>query len=113
VELIDSGRRTAYFFAQVKTTRGRGASIRASITSNEIRKIKSIPGPFYLIGIYLGAQTEGYMLAIDKFTRGPVNSIPKTFPIDEQNTRLLYDEVRRYWNACHKKNKVNKSHFSR
>ena len=114
IELIGCREFTPYFFVQVKATRRGGNNIPVNLSHDDIRKIRSYPGPIYLVGIHLTAQTAtGYLLAVDRHTRGRISSIPKTFPINAENTAILYREVQAYWRKSHDRRKIKKSVFSR
>src|SRR5262249_26960619 len=55
VELLDTGERTLFFFAQVKTTRKaltrKDRRLRVEMAAADVRRASQVPAPTYLVGI--------------------------------------------------------------
>lgn len=102
VELIGAGERTPYFFVQVKTTRegytrrGGPPRLKVKLSRREVRRLALYPAPTYLVGID-ERQERGYILAIREGMTDPIPSLPTSFPLDVPNMRILWEEVRRFW----------------
>lgn len=102
VELVGTGERTLFFFAQVKATRRpltrKDRRLRVEIAADEVRRAAQVPAPTYLIGVDEQAE-EAYIVPIlDGMTRA-LPSIPTTFPLDCTNLPRLYAEVEQFWSS--------------
>jgi Domain of unknown function (DUF4365) len=96
VELTGRHASKPYFLAQVKSTRSgrnnRMASLKVQLKAQDVRSMVRCPIPTYLIGVDEKAKMA-YILSIHgKLTRS-ISSIPKKFPLDCGNLRILHDEV--------------------
>ncbi len=101
VELVDAGKRTPFFFAQVKTTQ-RGYTkksprrLKVGLTAADIELFSLKPAPTYLVGIDEPGEI-GYVVAILEGMKTAITSIPTTFPLDCNTLPLLYQEVKQFW----------------
>ena len=66
------------------------------MSRREVRRLALYPAPTYLVGID-ERQEEGYILAILEGMTDPIPSLPTNFSLDEPNMRILWEEVRRFW----------------
>lgn len=100
VELVDTGDRTLFFFAQVKATRRpltrKDKRLRVEMPADEVRRAAQVPAPTYLIGVDEQAEEAYIMPILDGMTRA-LPSIPTTFPLDCTNLPRLYTEVEQFW----------------
>jgi hypothetical protein len=102
IELVGAGERTPFFFVQVKTTRegyrkrGRPPRLKVGVSRRDVRRLSLYPAPTYVVGID-ERQEVGYILAILGGMRSPIPSLPTNFPLHGPNLRLLWEEVRQFW----------------
>jgi hypothetical protein len=101
VELRDVRGRTPYFFAQAKatgatlTTTSRNLSI--STKKRDIERLLRIPGPTYLFGIHEPSQRVFVRSVHRSAAANAVTRIPLSYELTSKNLRMLYDEVRMFW----------------
>jgi hypothetical protein len=101
VELLGAGEGTPFFFVQVKTTT-RGytkttpSSLRVRVSARDVRRMVLYPAPTYVVGIDERWEV-GYLLAVHGSMRGPLATLPTTYPLDCANLGRLWDEVKQYW----------------
>jgi hypothetical protein len=100
VELLDTGERTLFFFAQVKTTRKaptkKDSRLRIEMTGEDVRRASLVPAPTYLVGI--DENTEGgYLHPILDGMKHDIPSISTAFPLDRTNLPRLHAEVSQFW----------------
>jgi hypothetical protein len=102
VELTGRHASKPYFLAQVKSTRSGGnktmASLKVQLKAQDVRYMVSCPIPTYLIAVDEKAEVA-YTLSVHGKLRGSISSIPKKFPLDCGNLRILHDEVATYWKS--------------
>jgi hypothetical protein len=100
VELVKAGDVPAYFLVQVKATRRgyskRSAALKTAVTADDVRKMARCPIPAYLIGVDEPAD-KAFIVSVHQAQAQSISAIPTTFPLDEQNRKLLWHEVRGYW----------------
>ncbi len=102
VELLGAGERTPFFFAQVKTTRkgttsrGRPPRLKVGVSRRDVARLALYPAPTYLVGIDERREL-GYIWAVLGSMRDAIPSLPTNFPLDCANLRLLWEEVRQFW----------------
>ncbi|CAN5704806.1 hypothetical protein BH23PLA1_BH23PLA1_44780 [soil metagenome] len=113
VELVGLEGRSAYFFAQVKTTT-RGCTttppqrLRVSVSQVDINRMLVYPAPTYVIGI--DERTEqAYIGSVNGIALGRIASLPTTYPLNSANLQVLWSEVERFWRR--KKMILNNSAF--
>jgi hypothetical protein len=102
VELIGAGRRTPFFFAQVKATR-RGYTksdtpprLRVAVSARDIYRMVLWPAPTYLVGVDEN-QERAFVVAICGRMRGGISSITTAHELNCRTLKRLWDEVREYW----------------
>jgi hypothetical protein len=99
VELIGVRKRTPYFFAQAKSTRGAisGKRLRISTKRQDVARLLRVPGPTYIFGIH----EPTMRIFVRSVHAGIPESAITTIPIDHElttmNLKRLYDEVKAYW----------------
>jgi hypothetical protein len=102
VELTGRHASKPYFLAQVKSTRSGGnkrmASLKVQLKAQDVRYMVRCPVPTYLIG-FDEKEQMAYILSIHGKLTGSIASIPKAFPLDRGNLRILHDEVATYWKS--------------
>lgn len=102
VELLGAGRKTSYFFAQVKATRrgyahqGTPPRLKVAVPRKDVARMALYPAPTYVVGIDERREV-GYIVSVCEDDRGPISGLPTHFPLNCDNLRLLWDEVRAYW----------------
>ncbi len=100
VELLNAGDVTPYFFAQVKTTRSGYTKIdkrlRVHIRWDDMRKLALYPAPTYIVGID-DVWEEGYIISANGEWLSRMSSFPTTFPLNEPNQIILWEEVKEFW----------------
>ncbi len=115
VELIGVTGSKPYFFAQVKSTRTAGKSAKAKLKTQlkaeDVQAMLECPIPTYLIGV--DERNEiAYIVSIHGSIEGGVASIPRTYPLDPGNLKILHDEVRTYWKTLASGSKSKTSAFA-
>ncbi len=102
IELVGAGERTPFFFVQVKTTREgytrrkRTLRLKIGLSRRDVHRLALFPAPTYVIGID-ERQEVGYIAAILEGMTASFSSLPTDFALDERNLRLLWEEVRQFW----------------
>jgi hypothetical protein len=103
VELVGVRGATPFFFVQVKTTkRGYTAKksdprLRVNVTHQSIKQIEGYPAPTYLIGVD-EIRALSFIVAILEGTQAGISSVSTRHPLNADNLRKLWFEVREYWN---------------
>lgn len=100
VELVASGSSAHYFLAQVKGTKKGYSSgevrLKVGIKKSDVERMVRCPVPTYLIGVDEPGRNI-YIVSIHGALTGPISSIPTTYPLDPTNLRILWNEVKEYW----------------
>ena len=101
IELIDSGAKPSYFFAQVKTTsRGYTAGVpkrlKVEVTQEDVDRMLVYPAPTYVIGIDQGSE-QAFIASVNGESADHIASLPTTYPLDSGNLQRLWREVRGFW----------------
>lgn len=103
VELVDAGRMTPYFFAQVKTTRNGYTSttnrLKVKVSREDMLKLASYPAPTYIIGID-EIKEDGYIISANGEWLNGMSSLATPYPINRKTQDLLYEEVNRFWTGA-------------
>jgi hypothetical protein len=99
VELIDAGPITPFCLVQVKATsqgfnsRGR---LKVSVSRRDMKRLRAYPGPTYVVGID-ERQELGYIVSARSGETTGLSSLPTTYPLNQENLMMLYEEVSVYW----------------
>ena|SRR5258708_38447773 len=100
VELVGPANDAHYFLAQVKATKKGYANgtvrLKVGVKGADIERMVRCPVPTYLIGVDEPAKAV-YIVAIRGALKGRISSIPTRYPLDAANLRILWDEVKEYW----------------
>ncbi len=73
-------------------------SLKVQLKAQDVRYMVRCPIPTYLIGVDEKAEMA-YILSIHGKLEGGISSIPKAFPLDCGNLRILHGEVATYWKS--------------
>ncbi len=103
VDLLAYPQKRGFFFASVKTTvQGYyedNARIKISVDAEELRELSRFAVPVYIFGID-EVQETGYFLSANHLRAGAnLNGIPTRYPVDINNIKLLWEEVRSFWDS--------------
>lgn len=113
VELEGRHAAVPFFFVQVKaTTQGytvQERRLKVSVSSEDIQRMKRYPAPVYIIGID-ETQKKGYLVSTYRAPRNGWSSLSTAFPLNANNRRLLWHEVKQFWMSVSIRSK--KSHFA-
>ncbi|HYT87945.1 MAG TPA: hypothetical protein VEL76_04440, partial [Gemmataceae bacterium] len=99
VELVGAGRKTPYFFAQVKATRegyNTKGRLKVKVEKLDVIGIVLYPAPTYVIGID-EVQEKAYIVAVYGSMNKQLSSLSTTHELNSKTLKLLWDEVRDYW----------------
>jgi hypothetical protein len=103
VELVNAGKRTLYFFVQVKATR-QGYTrrppvrLKVDLSAADAERLVLYPAPTYLVGIDEVGET-GFVVAANEKLKGGLSGLPTLYPLDGEHLQRLWEEVREYWRA--------------
>ncbi len=117
VELLDASNIQAVFYIQVKSTTlgytgtGNDERLRVEISSADIERLKTFPGPTYIAGIDIESG-RGYLWGVVSGMDGAINGLPTRHPIDCHRIRRLWIEVDAYWNHEPRPIPLNMTYFS-
>ena len=102
VELIGAGKSTPYFLAQIKATQQghtKGMiNLKVKVKASDVQVMVRCPIPTYLIGID-EPSARAYIVSIHGKLAKSISSMPTAYPLDSQNPKKLWDEVKTYWRA--------------
>jgi hypothetical protein len=100
IELTGMSESKPYFFAQVKSTESAGnkrsTTLRVMLKAEHVRSMVACPIPTYVIGVDEKAEVA-YIVSIHGNIQGKISAIPKKYPLNARNLKLLYDEVAAVW----------------
>lgn len=88
---------------QVKATttgyrgKGRKKKLKVKVDKEDVEKLKTIPGPAFVVGIDIEKEM-GYILGITDKSKS-ISGIPVANKLDCQALKKLWDEVNNYWAA--------------
>ncbi|MDQ2688369.1 MAG: DUF4365 domain-containing protein [Armatimonadota bacterium] len=101
VELIGVSTAVPYFFVQVKATRSgytqRRSRLKVKVDAGDVAALAAHPAPTYIVGIDEEAKVGFLVSAKGRSTN--LSSVSTQFPINAANRRLLWEEVKDYWNV--------------
>jgi hypothetical protein len=99
VELVGTGNKTPFFFAQVKATRaGYNAKgrLKVEVAKSDVLGIVLYPAPTYVIGID-ERQERAYVVAVHGAMNRKISSLSTAHELNPTTLKQLWDEVRDYW----------------
>ena len=76
----------------------RATALRVKLDKSKRRKLSRIPGPTYLFGVHEPTRRV-FVLSISETRNSGVYSIPIRNELTPTNLKLLYDEVKAFWDA--------------
>lgn len=91
-----------FFFVPVKATRSgyaegrRGPRLKVKLSRKGVESIRARPAPTYFVGVDEPA-SRPFIVAIHDGVRAGISGIPTTYPLDCENLKKLWEEVREYW----------------
>ncbi len=104
VELIDAGKSQPFFFIQVKTTKQGYTKktslprLKVKVSKEGIRRMALYPAPTYLVGID-EMNESAFIVAVHGKMNKALSSLPTKYPLDSSNLKLLWNEVKDFWNS--------------
>jgi hypothetical protein len=101
VELRRVRAKRLYFFCQAKSTTRAPSSqvLKIKTERRDIERLLQVPAPTYILGVHEPTRRV-FIKAIHSGTpRKGISSIPLAYELNEQNLKLLHDEVRAYWSS--------------
>jgi hypothetical protein len=102
VEVDCDGAERPFFFVQVKATKAgyttgpTGPRLKVKLSKESVETIRNRPAPTYLVGVDEPA-SRCFIVAIHEKVRTGIPSMPTAYPLDCENLKKLWDEVRGYW----------------
>lgn len=104
VELVDAGEKTPFFFVQVKSSRKPYTSshtpprLRVEVSDADVRRMTAFPAPTYVVGVH-EADERAFVVSVHGDMRESIPSITTGHELTCDTLRLLWDEVREFWQA--------------
>ncbi len=101
VELLGLTGRTAYFFAQVKTTTTPATPpvrLKVQVSQRDIDRMLAYPAPTYVVGID-ERNEQAYIASVNGTAMGRISGLPTTYPLNTTNLPLLWHEVEKFWRS--------------
>ncbi|MCI0461188.1 MAG: hypothetical protein L0Z62_29930 [Gemmataceae bacterium] len=99
VELVGTGGKTPYFFAQVKATRAGVNSkgrLKVEVKKSDVIDIVHFPAPTYVIGID-ERKERAYIVAVYGGMNKKISSLNTAHELTPTTLKHLWDEVSDYW----------------
>lgn len=113
VELI--GPKEHFFFiVQVKsTTQGNdaGGNLKIQAPKKKIADLNAYYCPTYLAGVNVNT-SEVYLTSINEDVQKDINKLPTTFKLDTNNRKVLFNEVKSFWENTDIRNYKNNFNHS-
>ena len=114
VELLGAGKKVLpYFFIQVKATKEgfqkKNGNLKVKLKKVDIARLAAIPAPTYLVGVEVTNDRDAFILSVRTTKKKSLSSIPRAHDLSYANLKLLYNEVKDFWDT--NKKKPNKSYF--
>ena len=105
VELI--GPKEHFFFiVQIKsTTQGldKSGNLKIQATQKKITELNAYFCPTYLAGVDVKTESV-YLIAINEDSQNAISKLPTVFKLDSKNKRLLFDDVKSFWENTNLRN---------
>lgn len=99
VELFNTNKPMFCFFQVKSTSKGytkREKKLKANITKADLEKLSNLPAPSYVIGID-EQEKKGFIISANGVTIKAINTLPTIYPINEENIKKLWNEVKDFW----------------
>jgi hypothetical protein len=102
VELVGAGRRTLFFFVQVKATRKKFTTthspprLQVGVSGEDVRRMTGLPAPTYVIGVH-EQEERAFVISVHGGMRESISSMTTAHELTAATLRRLWNEVRRYW----------------
>ncbi len=111
VELVCDDKTPPYFLVSAKstkkgTTKG-SLELKVGVKAKDVEAMVRSPIPAYLIGVD-EPRARAYIVSMHGNLKGPISSIPTTYPLDASTLTDLWVEVRAYWKSLDHKLKYSK-----
>ena len=88
-----------FFIVQVKsTTQGldKKENLKVKASKKKVQELNAYYCPTYLAGVDISTE-EVYLIAINKNKRKDISKLPTKFKLDKVDIKLLYDDVKKFW----------------
>ncbi len=99
VELFNTEKPMFCFFQVKSTSEGytkKEKKLKANISKADLKKLSYLPAPSYVIGIDEQLK-KGFIISANGVTIKAINTLPTKFPINEENIKKLWKEVKDFW----------------
>ncbi len=99
VELFKTDKPMFCFFQVKSTSKGytkKNNKLKANITKEDLTKLSNLPAPSYVIGID-EKDKKGFIISANGLTIKSINALPTKYPINEENIKKLWNEVKDFW----------------
>jgi hypothetical protein len=102
VELVGAGKRTPFFFVQVKTTtkgytrRSVPPRLRVKVSAEDVRRMAAFPAPTYVVGVDETAE-RAFVIAVHGTMRERISSMTTAHELTCATLARLSREVRGHW----------------
>lgn len=98
--LLEGSNTGQFFFVQVKSTREgytrKEKRLKIQVTHTDLRGLASFPAPTYIVGVD-NITEDVFIESANGESTGGIASMSTAYPLDQINRRLLWDEVRAFW----------------
>lgn len=104
VELCGIPAFTPFFFVQVKTTQSlvKKEVLEVRVSQIDCENLFKITAPTYLAGVHEPSKRV-FILALNKLPSQGVYSIPLEYELTPKNLKILYKEIKEFWQTCFRK----------
>lgn len=88
-----------FFIVQVKSTTlglDKKGNLKVKANKKKLHDLNAYYCPTYLAGVDINTE-EVYLIAINKNKRKDISNLPTKFKLDNANRKLLYDDVKKFW----------------
>jgi hypothetical protein len=102
VELVGAGRRTPFFFAQVRATRKAFTKahdpprLQVGVSAEDVRTMAAYPAPTYVLAVHEGEE-RAFVISVHGRMRDGIASVTTAHELDCATLRRLWDEVLAFW----------------
>jgi len=88
-----------FFIVQVKSTTlglDKKGNLKVKANKKKLHDLNAYYCPTFLAGVDINTE-EVYLIAINKNKRKDISNLPTKFKLDKVNRKLLYDDVKKFW----------------